>query len=141
MTSTRKTDQTEETGGDFASLLAMIRPATVREMGDEMRTLVRKIRDTGKGGSISLTLTIKPLDGETDVLAVNDEIRVKAPEHPRKGSLAFPDDEGNLSRTDPNTMPLFDEQLRSPAFEREDDVRTMPDHDARTGEIKEPPTA
>lgn len=135
------TEQKLRPEGDFAALLATVRPATVREMGEEMRTLVRKIRDTGKGGSITLTLTIKPLDGDTNVLAVNDEIKVKAPEHPRKGSLAFPDDDGNLSRTDPNTMPLFDEDLRVPRAQTGDDDVRMPDHDARTGEIKEPPTA
>jgi hypothetical protein len=128
-------------GDDFAVLLATVRPNTVREMSDEMRTLVQKIKATGKAGSITLTISIKPMDGDVSVLSVNDEIRVKAPEHTRKPALAWPDDDGNLSRSDPNTMPLFDEDLRVPRESSDEDVRTMPDYDARTGEIKEPPTA
>lgn len=135
------TPKKREDGADFAALLSTVRPNTVREMSDEMRSLVQKIQATGKAGSITLTITIKPLDGDTHVLAVNDEIRVKAPEHTRKPALAWPDDDGNLSRTDPNTMPLFDEDLRVPRESRDDDVRQMPAHDPQTGEIKEPPTA
>jgi hypothetical protein len=82
---------------------------------------------------------------------VNDEIRVKAPEHTRQGSLAFPDDDNNLSRTAQDQMPLFDmrtatgftatpDDLRR-ATRVEDDAIRLPDHDAQTGEIKEPPTA
>lgn len=135
------TEQKKSGGADFAALLATVRPNTVREMSDEMRSLVQKIKATGKAGSITLTITIKPLDGDVNVLAVNDEIRVKAPEHTRKPALAWPDDDGNLSRSDPNTMPLFDEDLRVPRESRDETVRQMPDFDARTGEIKEPPTA
>lgn len=135
------TEQKKQGGAsDFAALLATVRPKTVVEMSDELRTLVQKIQATGKAGSISLTITIKPLDGDTSVLAVNDEIRVKAPEHTRKPALAWPDQDGNLSRSDPNTMPLFDEDLRVPAEDRTGTVRTF-DVDARTGEIKEIPEA
>lgn len=123
------TDQ-EEAAANFAAILATIRPKTVAELSDALRELVGKVRDTGKGGSLTLTIEVKPLDGDSNVLTVNDQIRVKAPEHSRKGSLAFPDAHGNLSRSDPNTMPLFDDS----------DLRTA-DVDPRTGEIKEPPTA
>lgn len=127
-------------GDDFAVLLSTVRPNTVREMSDEMRSLVQKIKATGKAGSITLTISIKPMDGDVSVLSVNDEIRVKAPEHTRKPALAWPDDDGNLSRSDPNTMPLFDEDLRVPAEDRAGTIRTF-DVDARTGEIKEIPEA
>lgn len=145
-------DPRNTTPADFAALLSTVRPNTVREMSDELRTLVQKIQATGKAGSISLTISIKPLDGDTQVLAVNDEIRVKAPEHTRKPALAWPDEDGNLSRSDPNTMPLFDEDLRvpradaagdevrTPQPERTGKVRTF-DVDPKTGEIKETPTA
>jgi hypothetical protein len=129
-----------EEPGSFAAFLALTRPKTVIELSDELRKLVGKVRDTGKKGTLTLTVTISPVD-DGDVLAVNDEIKVRAPEHARKGSLAWADSDGNLTNRDPNTMPLFDEDLRSPAFSVDDDVRSMPEHDARVGEIKEPPTA
>lgn len=122
---------TSQDSGSFAAFLATTRPKTVEELADELRKLVGKIRDTGKAGSITLTLKISPVDGDTNVLSVNDEIKVRAPEHTRQGSLAFPDAVNNLSRHDPNTMPLFDEDLRTPE----------PEYDPRTGEIKEAPNA
>lgn len=113
---------------DFATFLATVRPKTAQELGEEVQRLVGKIRDTGKKGSLTLTLTIQPMQGDVDALIVNDEIRVKAPEHDRKGSLAYPDAHNNLGRTDPSAMPLFDDDLRHPTFR------------ADTGEIKEPRT-
>lgn len=126
----RKSSPTDdpETAANFAAFLATVRPGTVGELSDGLRELVRKVRDTGKQGTLSLTLTIKPLSDDTSVLTVNDEIRIKAPEHSRRGSLAYPDGYGNLTRTDPSAMPLFDDDLRTPTF------------DAATGEIKEPRT-
>lgn len=114
---------------DFATLLAALRPKTATELGEEMQRLVGKVRDTGKKGSLTLIVTVEPVNGDTSVLAVNDEIRVKAPEHTRKGSIAYPDAHNNLGRSDPSAMPLFDEDLRTANV------------DPRTGEIKEPPTA
>lgn len=129
-TSRTTTEAEEAAAANFAAILATIRPHTVTELSDGLRELVQKVQDTGKQGSITLTLTVKPLDGDSNVLTVNDEIRVKAPEHSRKGSIAFPDHWGNLSRSDPHTMPLFDEgDLRTPATDTAD------------AEIKEPPTA
>jgi hypothetical protein len=131
MPDSRKTTGTEEeTVVDFATFLAAVRPKTAHELGEAVQHVTSKVRDTGKKGSITLTLTIEPLNGETDVLAVNDEIRVKAPEHSRKGSLAYPDAHNNLSRTDPSAMPLFDESFR-----------TAEPFNPATGEFKEPPTA
>lgn len=114
---------------DFAAFLATVRPKTVRELGDTLRDLTGKVLDTGKKGTLTLTITLTPIDGG-DALSVNDEIRVKAPEHTRQGSIAYPDADGNLSRSDPNAMPLFRD---------EEDLRTAGDFDPRTGEMKEPP--
>lgn len=121
----KKTDLPATT--DFAAFLASTRPKTARELGEELQRLVGRVRDTGKAGQIQLTVKISPVDGDTSVLSVNDEIKVRAPEHTRMGSLAWPDAANNLTRTDPNAMPLFDDDVRTPAF------------DPRTGEIKEAP--
>lgn len=140
-----------EEPANFAAFLASTRPKSVIELGEELQRLVGRVIDTGKAGSLTYTVKIAPVDKQTDVLSVNDEIKVRLPEHTRQGSLAWPDADHNLTRHDPNTMPLFDENLRSPAFTREDDVRSpaarrdddlrTPDYDPATGEIKEPPTA
>jgi hypothetical protein len=60
-------------------------------------------------------------------LKVNDKITVKRPEKNRQGSITYVDRDHTLSRRDPSSMPLFDD----------DDIRNAPAHDPATGEIKE----
>lgn len=119
----------EEDGVDFAAFLATVRPKTVAEASEALRDLVGKVRDTGKKGTLTLTITVAPFEADSSVLTINDEIKVRAPEHTRKPALAWPDGRNNLSRSDPSAMPLFE------------DVRTAEPFNPGTGEIKEPPTA
>jgi len=121
------TDTGQETG-DFATFLASIRPGTTRELSEELNNVVGAVKNTGKQGSLVLKLTIKPVDGGVSMLTVHDEIKVNKPEHNRLGSLVYPDKNNNLSRTDPTTMPLFD-----------DEIRNIPDVNLHTGEVKDLP--
>lgn len=118
----------EDDDGDFAAFLASVRPKTNREMTEELKRLTRAVRDTGKPGVLVLTVQLKPLKDDEHVLQVFDSIKVKLPEHDRKGSLAYPDADGNLSRSDPNSLPLW----------RDEDIKTAPSAQAPT-DIKEPP--
>lgn len=122
----------EQEPGDFAAFLASTRPKTNAELAEELKRLVGAVRDTGKAGSLTLTISIKPVDGSTEVVAVHDVIKVNKPEHTRLGSLAYPDNENNLKRTDPNSMPLFED---------DEDIKDAPVADPQTGEIKEAPPA
>lgn len=97
------------------------------ELGDGLHDLVARVRDTGKKGSVSLTITVAPLNGDADVLVVTDEIRLKLPEHDRKASLFYPDAQGNLTRTDPGQL----------TFESLREVGGIGAVDTTTGEIKE----
>lgn len=95
------------------------------EMGEALYDLVARVRDTGKKGTVSLTITVAPMDKDVSVLVVSDEIKLRLPEHDRKASLFYPDKSGNLSRTDPNQL----------SFES---LREVPAGvDPVTGEIKE----
>lgn len=114
---------------DFAAMLAQIRPSTSREAADALADVVRAVQDTGKSGSLTLTIVVKPLADDAQVVQVFDEIRTKKPEHNRKGALAYPDADGFLSRSDPNSLPLFrdDEDIKSPAGDpADDDIRKAP---------------
>ena len=95
------------------------------ELSEGLHTLIARVRDTGKRGSIVFTVTVAPLKDDIDILVVSDEIKLKLPEHDRKASMFYPDDHGNLSRTDPNQL----------TFEG---LREVPANvDLETGEIKE----
>jgi hypothetical protein len=77
------------------------------EMSVALRDLVQRVADTGRPGSLVLTLSVKPLKGaDNGSLLVSDAIKLKLPEHDRKASIFF-SNEGNLQRTDPN-QPMFE---------------------------------
>lgn len=88
---------------DFSAFM-LDRPATHREMSEKMHQLIAAVQDTGKKGTIQLTISLELFDGDPDRLVVNDRIVMKVPEHDRKGSIFFPDRAGNLSRSDPNQL-------------------------------------
>ncbi|WP_065961221.1 hypothetical protein [Curtobacterium sp. UCD-KPL2560] len=120
-------DETQKKPGSFAAFLASTRPKTDLELHEELTKLVAAIEETGKGGTITLTLELKPIDDAVSALKVNDKITVKRPEKNRQGSITYVDRDHTLSRRDPSSMPLFDD----------DDIRNAPAHDPATGEIKE----
>lgn len=100
---------------------------THEELGDALHDLVARVRDTGKKGSVQLTVTVGPLKGDADVLVVTDEIKLRLPEHDRKASLFYPDANGNLTRSDPQQL----------TFESLREVPGVGVVDASTGEIQE----
>ncbi len=83
----------EQSGGD-----------THEELGEGLHDLIARVRDTGKGGTLQLTVSVKPLKDDLNVLIVTDEIKLKLPEHDRKGSMFYADDDNNLVRSDPRQM-------------------------------------
>lgn len=116
----------------FAAMLAQVRPRTDVEAAETLRTVIEAVKATGKVGSITIRLDVKPADGLTDAVVVYDRISQKVPEKTREGSMAFITKDGDLSRSDPSQMPLFEDE----------DVRdASANADPRTGEIKETPNA
>jgi hypothetical protein len=97
------------------------------ELSEGLHDLIGRVRDTGKKGTLTFTVSVAPLKGDRDVLVVSDEIRLKLPEHDRKASLFYPDKFGNLSRTDPNQL----------TFEGLREVGGGMAVDVKTGELKE----
>jgi hypothetical protein len=121
------TEKKDNSPGSFAAVLASIRPKTDVELAEKLAKLIEEVKVTGKKGTLSITFEVKPVDGGGQAVIVNDAIRLKMPERTREGSMAFIGEGNRLQRTDPSAMPLFD-----------DDIKSAPDYDTRTGEIKEP---
>lgn len=78
------------------------------ELSDNLHELIARVRETGKKGSLTYTVTVSPLDKEVYSLKVEDSINLKLPEHDRPTSIFYPDAEGNLSRRDPRQMSFDD---------------------------------
>ena len=115
----------------FAAMLAQIRPGTDVEAAETLRKVIEGVQATGKVGSIVIRLDVKPADGLSEAVVVHDKISQKVPEKTRPGSMAFITQDGDLSRTDPSAMPLWEEEVRDAGVH----------FDAGTGEVKEAPEA
>lgn len=99
--------------------------STHEELGEALHDLIAKVQDTGKKGSLTLTITVGTLKNDAAVLVVEDRIKLKLPEHDRKASLFYPDKHGNLTRRDPRQLEF-------------ESLREVPSGvDPETGEITE----
>ncbi|WP_041522967.1 hypothetical protein [Gilvimarinus agarilyticus] len=83
---------------------------TQDELSEYVNQLVQDCRATGKMGTITLQIKIKPDTGDTGQYFLEDKITVKKPAFERGKTLMFGTPEGNLQRTDPNQgeLPLRD---------------------------------
>lgn len=74
--------------------------STALEIEDDLVTVARQVSETGKSGTVTLTITIEPAGGNR--LTVKDAVSAKIPRLSRETTLFFADEEsGELSRTDP----------------------------------------
>jgi hypothetical protein len=70
--------------------------ALTEEATKELQALNLLCQDTGRAGSITLTITFKP--GKGGHFEILDEVKVKKPKAEKGTSLMFPTPEGFLSR-------------------------------------------
>ena len=73
------------------------------------RELVRKIRETGKGGSMTLTLKMSPSNGDVDQIEIDISVSAKPPQRSIPKAIFYSDEEGDLFRTDPKQNEAFTE--------------------------------
>ena len=108
MTTQNTTTVTDEPRDFAAFLVEQSQGRTHAELSEGLRDLVARVIDTGKKGSITLTVTVAPMKDNTGVLVVSDVIKLSLPEHARAASIFWPDQAGNLVRNDPNQASIFD---------------------------------
>jgi hypothetical protein len=92
---------------------------TATELSEQFQALVQQCQTTGKPGSITFTINLKP--GRGGQIEISDEIKVKLPKPERGTSLMFATEDGHLQRSDPRQGEL-------------DGLRTV---DKETGEIRQ----
>ena len=77
---------------------------TYDQLGEALTELVVAVRETGKQGKLTLTLTVKA-NGRSGI-SVADTINNKLPVSPRGDTLFFTDQDGGLHRNDPQQKDL-----------------------------------
>lgn len=78
--------------------------ATNSELSDALWDLIDRVQDTGKSGTLTLTVNVG-FDGQGRV-QVKDNVSLKLPEFSRPTTAFFVDKTGNPSRRDPNQPEL-----------------------------------
>jgi hypothetical protein len=94
----------------FADLLLDLNKGrTHAELSSALQKLVAAVADTGKKGSLALTVVVSPSKSEAPFEIV-DNVVIKMPAANRRASLFYADDDFNLTRTDPHQpqLPLRD---------------------------------
>ena len=130
MTTQNTTTVTDEPRDFAAFLVEQSQGRTHAELSEGLRDLVARVIDTGKKGSITLTVTVAPMKDNTEVLVVSDVIKLSLPEHVRAASIFWPDQAGNLVRNDPNQASIFD-VITIPRAEDNEPITVNP----TTGEV------
>ena len=77
---------------------------TYATLTESLEEIVVKVRETGKSGTLTLTLTVKA-NGKSGI-TVTDKVTAKVPQDPRGDTLFFSDQDGGLHRQDPNQKDL-----------------------------------
>ncbi|WP_367128283.1 hypothetical protein [Saccharothrix sp. HUAS TT1] len=105
----------DEPQQEYAALLVQADKGRVHERASEQLTaLLKAVRATGKGGSLTVKFDIKPdkgSDGERVTVAGSVAAKVPAPD--AKTSIFFVDEDGGLHRNDPHQQSLFQDQERT----------------------------
>lgn len=84
------------------------RGQSMHEAGEVLRELVAAVEATGKGGSMTIKLTLKPDAKYGTAVEVRDEITAKLPTPEKGASLFYMDGSHNLIRDDPAQMTIND---------------------------------
>lgn len=88
----------------------------VEELSEQLAGLVAAVRLTGRGGSLTFKLTVKPASrGETVALMLTDDVNVKMPKAERPSNIFFANENNLLQRSDPRQKELELRSVTSPA--------------------------
>ena len=87
------------------------------DANDQLQDLVKAVDSTGKGGTLTITLSVRK--ATAGALAVKGKVTAKMPAEPDLEALLFPTPEGNLLTEDPRQQKLDIRPVVAP-------VREMP---------------
>ena len=105
--SKQDTEQQGEAREFAAFLLDINKGQSNRELSEKLHDLIAKVQDTGKAGSLTYKVEVKPEAGTDNLVIVTDQIAVKLPQGERRKSLFFVDADHNLVRDNPQQHSLF----------------------------------
>lgn len=104
-----KAEKQETTSNSFVNTFCQIREGdSVSEASDKLQELVAAVRETGRPGTLTIAIKVKPgtTRGRIGTIILEDDIAAKLPKKEKDESLFFATDDNTLQRTDPNQPEL-----------------------------------
>ncbi|MBG6083271.1 hypothetical protein [Zhihengliuella flava] len=81
--------------------------ATHRDLSDGLHDLLAAVADTGKSGTVTLTVKVEPDKKAADgIYRITNKVAVKAPVHDAPSRIYYADKTGNLTRNNPDQEEL-----------------------------------
>jgi hypothetical protein len=90
----------------FADFLAHSAPFLGEEATEALNDLVHATTETGKAGSLTLTIKMKPIGGKAGQMELETDVKAKLPTPTRGKTILFTTPDNNLSRQDPRQQTL-----------------------------------
>ncbi len=92
----------------ITDILRDIRKGMVAEAaGEELAQVVRAVTATGKPGSLTIKLTVKPQKGDNEQVVISSKLSATTPTADMPEAIFFADMEGDLHRNDPRQPEMF----------------------------------
>lgn len=97
----------DESFTDFSETVAGIGGGMLNEkLSERLNEVTRKARETGKGGSVTLTLKVKPAGQIGTMVQIDGKVTAKVPEPDLPGAIMYAKDDGTLHVDDPRQLKL-----------------------------------
>lgn len=90
----------------FADFLANSAPFLGEEATEALNDLVHATTETGKAGSLTLTIKMKPIGGKTGQMELETDVKAKLPTPTKGKTILFTTPDNNLQRQDPRQQTL-----------------------------------
>ncbi|MNR97617.1 hypothetical protein D3C72_288010 [compost metagenome] len=92
----------------ITDILRDIRKGMVAEAaGEELAQVVRAVTATGKPGSLTIKLTVKPQKGDSEQVVISSKLSATTPTADMPEAIFFADMDGDLHRNDPRQPEMF----------------------------------
>ena len=105
------------------TILQLNNGAAVSELSAALAKVLAAVRESGKPGAITFTVTVKPASkGVTNVVMVEHQIKTKLPEPERGMTVFYLTEDNRLVRNDPRQQQL---PLRVVAIEQPNDFKEV----------------
>lgn len=92
---------------NLTEILSQIRGgAALEEAGRDLQELVQAVRDTGKPGKLTFSITVEPDKTDETVVTLQPDVTLKIPKRAKAKGMFYMDSHGRLTREDPRQIEL-----------------------------------